>query len=128
MNPYFGWILALAGLVGGYAVGGLQGLVMALTIVAFWLVLQFSQAMRVMRGAAQAPVGHVPSAVMLNAKLHAGMRILDVVALTRSLGRKLSDTPEVFVWHDDDGGRVEARFERGRLCSWQLVREGPPTA
>jgi hypothetical protein len=123
MNPIFGWTLALAALVAGFALNGWKGLMLAVTIIAFWLLLQFSQVMRVMRGAAQSPVGHVASAVMLNAKLHAGMRVIDVVRLTQSLGRKLDQTsPEVLAWQDKDGDRVEASFNGGRLVSWQLHR------
>ena len=44
-----------------------------------------------MRLAAGAPVGHVHSAVMLHAGLGAGMPMMDVVKLTRSLGRKVRD-------------------------------------
>ncbi len=123
MNPIFGWTLALVALVAGFALNGWQGLMLAVTIIAFWMLLQFSQIMRVMRGAAQSPVGYVASAVMLNAKLHVGMRVIDVVRLTQSLGRKLDQASlEVLAWQDKDGDRVEASFNAGRLVSWQLHR------
>ncbi len=123
MNPIFGWTLALTALVGGFALNGWKGLLLAVTIIAFWMLLQFSQIMRVMRGAAQSPVGYVASAVMLNAKLHAGMRVIDVVRLTQSLGRKLDHaSSEVLAWQDKEGDRVEASFNAGRLISWQLHR------
>lgn len=128
MNPIFGWTLALIAVVAGMAIYGWPGLLLALTIVTFWLLLQFSQVMRVMRGANAAPVGHVDSAVMLNAKLHRGMRMLDVVKLTRSLGRQAdsadagADAADVFAWSDTGGSRVTATFVNGRLQSWQLER------
>lgn len=122
MNPKLGWALAAIALAVGYAIAGWQGVVLAVTIIAFWLLLQFSQVMRVMRGAARSPVGHVPNAVMLNAKLHAGMRMLDVVALTRSLGQRVREVPEQYAWRDDEGNRVDATFDNGRLLRWELVR------
>lgn len=126
MNPIFGWTLALVGIVAGTTLYGWQGLVLALTIVAFWLLLQFSQVMRVMRGASSSPVGHVDSAVMLHAKLHRGMRMLDVVKLTRSLGRKADGSnADVFSWSDQAGSRVTATFAGGRLRSWELERPVP---
>ena len=121
MNPIFGWPLALIAIVAGTTIYGWQGLVLAVTAVAFWLLLQISQVMRVMRGASSKPVGHVDSAVMLHAKLHQGMRMLDVVKLTRSLGRQVTD-PDVFAWSDTAGSRVIATFAGGRLRSWELER------
>jgi hypothetical protein len=128
MNPVFGVSLAVTALVAGYALGGWQGLVLAVTIVAFWLILQFSQVMRVLRVTAQSPVGHVDNAVMLHARLHKGMALADVLRLARSLGAQADAAVEVFAWADTGGDRVEATFERGRLASWQLVRSTDPQA
>lgn len=122
MNPIVGWALAAAALVAGYAGWGWQGVMLAFTVISFWLLLQFNRAMRVMRVAAHSPVGHVSSAVMLHAKLHAGMKLLEVVALTRSLGRRLGETPEIYVWEDGGGAAVEATFEDGRLTAWSMTR------
>jgi len=66
----------------------------------------------------------VPSAVMLHAKLNAGMRLMDVVMLTRSLGRKLRDAPETFAWRDESGAEVEIEFVAGRCTQWRLTRDG----
>jgi hypothetical protein len=121
-----GWALAAAALVVGWLAYGWRGLVLALSVIAFWLLLQFSRTLRVLRTAAQSPLGHVDSAVMLSAKLHAGMPLPQVIALTRSLGRKVSgasgDDPEVFVWRDAGGDEVELVFEAGRCTQWQLRR------
>jgi len=76
-----------------------------------------------MRLAAEAPVGHVPSAVMLQAKLSAGMPLMDVVKLTRSLGRKVRDEPETFAWRDESGAEVEIEFDAGRCKIWRLTRK-----
>jgi hypothetical protein len=124
MSAWVGWALALAALaVGGFA-WGWQGLVLAFTLVVFWLLLQFSRALRVMRGASATPVGQVPSAVMLNAKLHPGMTLLQVIAITRSLGHRISEMPEVWSWSDPGGAAVAVTLEHGRVVRWTLQRPG----
>jgi hypothetical protein len=123
MNATVGWALAGLALLAGYAGYGWKGLVLALSVIVFWLLLQFSRSLRVLRLAAGAPVGHVKSAVMLNAKLAVGLRLADVIKLTGSLGRKLRDEPdEAFVWTDAGGVAVEVEFHDGRCTRWTLVR------
>lgn len=127
MTPaVIGWALAVAALGVGWLAYGWRGLVLALSVVAFWLLLQFSRSLRALRNAAQSPLGHVDSAVMFNARLHAGMRLPQVIALTRSLGRRVSanvdDGPEVYVWRDGGGDEVELVFEGGRCTRWELRR------
>jgi len=117
-----GWALAVAAVAVGYAGYGWRGVLLAITVVVFWLLLQFSRALRVMRLAAQAPVGQVPSAVMLHAKLHPGMPLMAVIKLTRSLGRKVRDEPETFAWRDESGAEVEIEFAGGRCQVWRLTR------
>jgi hypothetical protein len=125
MAPWFGWALAVCAVAGGYAAYGWPGVLLAVTMTVFWLLLQFSRALRVLRAAGAAPVGHVASAVMLNAKLHTGMRLVQVLALTRSLGRKLAEEPnERFEWRDAGGDAVEVHLERGEVVSWRLSRVG----
>jgi hypothetical protein len=119
----FGWGLALLAVVVGYAGYGWRGLALALTVIAFWLLLQFSRALRVLREAAGRPVGSVDNAVMLHAKLHAGLRLPQVLRLTRSLGRQLAPEPEqTWAWADAAGDRVELVFVGGRLARWRLHR------
>ena len=86
MNPVIGWSLAALAVALGHLQWGWRGVVLAVTVIVFWLLLQFGRALRVLRAAGQAPVGHVQSAVMLNAKLHPGLRLPQILALTRSLG------------------------------------------
>jgi hypothetical protein len=124
MNQWLGWVLALAALAVGYAQHGWRGALLGLTVVVFWLLLQFNRAVRVMRTANRAPVGHVDSAVMLNAKLKPGMRMLDIVALTRSLGQRLDGEGERWLWRDAGGASVEVEMTRGRCSRWTLAREG----
>lgn len=122
MEARVGWALAVAGVALGYAVWGWQGVVLALSVIAFWMLLLFSRAMRVMRIASQAPVGTVPNAVMLHAKLQAGMPLMKILILTRSLGQKLSDTPETWRWQDGAGDSVRVVMQRGRCTEWTLER------
>lgn len=122
MNPIVGWGLAFAALVGGWFSYGWQGVVMVVTVVVFWLLLQFSRALRVMKNAAMSPKGEVGSAVMLNAKLKAGMTLMQVIGITRSLGEQVSQSPETWAWRDAGNSRVTVVFERGRLQQWQLER------
>ena len=122
MNPVVGWILAVLALVAGWRAYGMQGLALGATLIVFWLVLQFNRALRAMRQASDAPLGHVDSAVMLNAKLRTGMQMLQVLKLTKSLGRRVSPGVEVFAWTDNGGVEVLVTFEKGRCKRWELRR------
>lgn len=122
MSPLVGWALAAAALAVGWLGYGWRGVVLALSVIAFWLLLQFSRTLRVLRSAARSPVGHVASAVMLHAKLHPGMRMTEVIGITRSLGHKLAEDPETFAWRDAGGDEVEVEFADGRSTQWRLHR------
>lgn len=122
MNPWIGISLALAACIGGYLSYGWRGLLLAASVTVFWLLLQVSRLLRVMRAAAEAPVGQVGSAVMLHSKLRSGMKLSELIPLTRSLGRKLSAEPEVFEWADAGGVRVEVELHGGQVTRWTLHR------
>lgn len=122
MNAWVGWALAVLAIAVGYVQYGWRGVVLGVTVVVFWLLLQFGKAMRVMRTAAAAPVGVVGSAVMLQAKLRRGMRLIEILPLTRSLGRKVADDPETFEWRDASGAAVRVQLQRGRCTDWTLSR------
>lgn len=124
MNPVLGWALAAAAIALGYVQWGWQGAILGITLVVFWMLLQFSRVMRVMRQAAQSPVGLVPNAVMLHSKVRPGMRLLDILPVTRSLGRKLADEPETFEWADEAGDRVVIELTKGRVTAARLERAG----
>lgn len=124
MNVAIGWTLAVLSVAVGYARYGWKGVVLAVTVIVFWLLLQFSRSLRVLRGAAGRPVGVIDNAVMLHARLHAGMRLVEILRLTHSLGRKVADNPETFAWGDAEGCEVRAEFRAGRLAASRLVR--PP--
>jgi hypothetical protein len=118
------WALMAACLVAGWMGWGWRGLVLAVTVIVFWLLLQLSRTLRVMRAAAARPVGRVASAVMLQSRLVAGRSLLQVITLTGSLGERLCDAPEVWRWRDDGGDAVDVRLEAGRVQSWVLRRAG----
>jgi len=129
MNATLGWGLALLAFVAGYVGYGWRGVFLALTVVVFWLLLQFSRSLRVLRDASRRPVGSVDSAVMLQARLHDGMRLPQILKLTKSLGRKVADEPEeTFAWTDPGGDSVQVQLREGRLARWALHRAGSPPA
>jgi hypothetical protein len=90
---------------------------MAVSAIVFWLLLQFNRAVRVMKNAADSPLGEIESAVMFHAKLERGLTMLQVVTRTRSLGKKIEGSEDDWAWHDPGGNRVSLHFERGKLRS-----------
>jgi hypothetical protein len=117
-------LMALAyrqyGGMGVAAVGG--GLLM-------WLLLHYTRMVNVMAKAANRPIGYVPSAVMLNAKLKTGVNLMHVVAMTQALGEQLSPEgaqPEQFRWTDNTQSSVTCEFANGRLVRWSLQRPVSP--
>ena len=122
MNPILGWVLAAVLGVASFEAYGWQGLALAVSVIVFWLLLQFNRALRVMKNAAQSPVGDIPSAVMFNARLETGLSMLQVVTRTKSLGRKVEGGEDDWVWQDAGGSSVTLHFERGRLKRWTLDR------
>lgn len=104
--------------------GGL-GLMLAFSMLMFWLTIQFSQTLRVLKRAAGQPKGTVAHALKLHIKLKPGMKLLTVIGLTGSLGEMLSEPdaqPEVFRWTDSGGSSVTARFLDGRLLEHSIQR------
>ena len=93
-----------------------------------WLLLHFTRLMTVLKRAAHRPIGHVDSAVMLNAKLKPGVTLMHVIAMTRALGQRVSPEdaePEVYRWVDNGLSSVEAEFDGGKLVRWKLSRPDP---
>jgi hypothetical protein len=125
MNAAFGWLLAVVAVAAGYVGYGWPGVVLAASVVVFWMLLQFSRAVRVMRAAAARPVGTVDSAVMLQSHLHKGLTLAQLIKHTHSLGDKRGTDPESYAWRDAAGDEVVVELRGGRLTEWRLVRAGP---
>jgi hypothetical protein len=121
-NPVVGWALAALAVAIGYTQWGWQGVVLAVTMIVFWLLLQFSRALRVLRNAGAAPLGLVPNAVMLHAKLQRGQRLPQILGFTKCLGKKVADDPETFEWRDAGGDAVRIELRQGKLDRWTLLR------
>ena len=125
MNSRLGWLpaaLAALALVAGWLAYRWHGVLMAATLTVFWLLLQFSRALRAMKTAADSPLGFVESAVMFQSRLKPGLAMLQVVALTHSLGGKLGASGDVWRWADGGGNSVTLSFTDGRLTAWVLER------
>ena len=128
MNARLGWLLAALFTFAAWRAYDLAGLAFAASAIVFWLLLQFNRAVRVMKNAADSPVGHVASAVMFHAALARGMTMLQIVSKTKSLGRKVEGSDDDWRWSDDGGASVVLHFERGRLVRWQIERPPEPEA
>ena len=122
MNPVIGWAMALVALAAGWRGYGWPGVALAFTVIVFWLLIQFNRSVKVMRNAANSPVGHIDSAVMLNAKLSTGLPMIRIVTLTKSLGRRIAEAPETWAWADASGSSVTIVFDKGRCKTWVLNR------
>jgi hypothetical protein len=114
--------MAIVAVAAGWRGYGWPGVALAASVIVFWLLIQFNRSMKVMRNASGSPVGHVDSAVMLNAKMRAGLPMMQVVMLTKSLGRRVPDQPDTWVWADESGSDVTIAFDKGRCKSWTLHR------
>lgn len=121
--------LALALGYGAWRSYGAKGLLLALSMLSFWVLLHFTLLLRVLRQAAGRPLGMVPSVPALQARLKPGQPMSRVVQLSASLGRRTDakaseDEHAIFEWTDPDGERLCCVFFRGRLTS---ITRLPPT-
>jgi len=118
--------LAGIGLIAfAYTKYGWPGVAVVTGVIIMFLLLHFTRAMTVLKRAADRPIGYVASAVMLNAKLKAGVTLMHVMAMTRALGELRSpkdEQPELYRWTDGGGSYVDAEFRGGKLRSWTLTR------
>ena len=130
MNRWIGAALAAVFIALAYTRWGWQGAVAGVTLVVFWLLLQFTRMLRVMRRAGEAPVGHVASAVMLQSQLRTGLTLLQLLPLTGSLGQRqhAPEGAERWRWADAGGAAVVVTLRGGRVTEWQFTRpeDAPP--
>ena len=122
-------IFVPAGVIGlvlvGYASAGWPGVAAVVGGLVMWALLHFTRLMNVIKKAANRPMGYVGSAVMLNARLKPGVNLMHVMAMTQSLGERLSAEnaqPEVYRWTDGTQSHVTCEFANGRLQKWTLER------
>ena len=114
---------------GAWRAAGWTGMALVATGLVMWALLHYNRIMRVLKRAAERPVGYVGSAVMLNARLKPGVNLLHVTAMTDALGERLSaeeEQPEVYRWTDGGASSVTAEFDNGKLVKWTLVRPAEP--
>jgi hypothetical protein len=123
-KPPINVLLAGAAVIVGWWSYGWQGLVLAFTLIVFWTILQFNRATRVMRNAAQRPIGTIDSVTMVQARLETGLTLLEVLPITGSLGVKLNDRDE-WQWTDAGGNDIVLVFRRGVLVRWAVARAEP---
>ena len=111
--------------LGAWQAFGWPGIALAVGGIVMWVLLHFTRMVTILKKAADRPIGHVASAVMLNAKLKKGVTLMHVIAMTRSLGllQTEKDTqPEVFTWTDTSQSVVTCTFVGGKLTEWALHR------
>jgi hypothetical protein len=88
-------------------------------------MLHFTRMVTILKKAADRPIGHVASAVMLNAKLKKGVNLMHVIAMTRALGELQTEKdaqPEIYRWTDAGLSSVSCTFVGGKLTEWTLQR------
>ena len=126
-------VLVPLAIIGGAALAyrsyGWPGIAVVVTFLVFGILLHFTRLMTILKRAANRPIGHVDSAVMLNAKLKPGATLMHVVAMTRALGllKSAKDAqPEVFEWKDGTDSTVTCTFVGGKLSHHVLVRPNQP--
>jgi hypothetical protein len=122
-------ILTLAAIailtVGAWQAFGWPGIALAVGGVVMWVLLHFTRMVTILKKAADRPIGHVASAVMLNVKLKKGVTLMHVIAMTRALGELQTEKdaqPEVYRWTDAGQSSVSCTFVGGKLTEWTLQR------
>ena len=123
--------LALGLMFGAWRSYGGQGLLLATLMISFWVLLHFTQLMRVLRMAASRPMGQVADLAPVLRRLRVGQSLSDVVRLTRSLGLRVNDdndTTHVLAWSDETGHQLLATFIEGRLSAFEHQPPQTPSA
>lgn len=111
--------LVLALCFAGWKSYGWQGLLLALLMSSFWVLLHFTKLMRLLRAAAGRPLGAVDDVRLLQGRLKPGMPMHEVIRQAACLGKReegpSEEVIEDFVWHDPHGRTLHLRFDHGRL-------------
>jgi hypothetical protein len=120
--------LALGLMFAAWRSYGGQGLLLATLMISFWVLLHFTQLLRVLRIAASRPMGQVADLTPVLRRLRVGQSLSDVMRLTRSLGLRVNapeDAVNVLSWSDEAGHTLIATFVHGRLSAFE---HHPPEA
>ncbi|BDI07414.1 hypothetical protein [Sphaerotilus microaerophilus] len=117
----FNMVLAGSALLIGWFFYGWQGVVVSVTIIAFWMVLQFNQATRVLRQAASQPKGQIDSIVRVQSRLAHGMTMAEVLRITGSLGVPTERRDE-WLWRDAAGHEIAVTLRRNVVVRWAVAR------
>ena len=127
MKRLLGVAAALLALFASGALFGWKGVVLVMTLLIAWLLLQFARLMKLMGMASKGPVGRVASAAALADQLRAGMKMVDVLPLAGSLGEKLAGEVQRYGWTDAGGARIEVDLGGdGRVQRWTLIPADAP--
>ena len=100
---------------------GWRGVFLVASAFITWLLWQLSRFLGVLRRAARHPVGQVASVQAIHARLKAGLPLLNVLAMTQSLGKLESEEkaqPEIYSWVDDTLASLRCTFVDGKLARW----------
>ncbi|MDQ5896956.1 MAG: hypothetical protein RLZZ592_441 [Pseudomonadota bacterium] len=120
-------LLAAAALAVGGLTMGWRGVLLALTVIGFWMVLQFNRATRQVVNVANRPMGMVDSVITLQSQLAHGMSMSDVLAISGSLGQRVQGTNGDWMWRDSYGNEIVVTFRRDGVHRWHASRtDGSP--
>lgn len=128
LRPFLFPALALAIAVAAWRTYGAQGLLLAVLMISFWVLLHFTKLMRLLRAAAKRPIGHVRDARALHRQLKPGMPLIEIVRRTHSLGQRRCEPdvePQLLEWGDEQGFSVRCTVLRGRLSGFELHSPAP---
>lgn len=115
-------VLAASALLAGWWSYGWAGLVLAITVLVFWAILQFNRASRQLRNVADRPKGMVDSVVTLQSRLAHGMTMAEVLAISNSLGQRMNERGNEWLWRDSYGNQIVVTFRRGSVERWSATR------
>lgn len=115
-------VLAASALLAGWWSFGWAGLVLAITVLVFWAILQFNRASRQLRNVADRPKGMVDSVVTLQSKLAHGMTMAEVLTISNSLGQRMNERGNEWLWRDSYGNQIVVTFRRGSVERWSATR------
>ena len=115
-------VLAASALLAGWWAFRWAGLALAITVMAFWSILQFNRASRQLRNVADRPKGMVDSVVTLQSKLAYGMNMAEVLAISSSLGQRMNERGNDWLWRDSYGNQIIVTFRRGSVERWSATR------